>query len=278
MTKLDKRLGLVIAAILVPALLPLSGGMVEREEIVVHEGEAFVIEIVEALHPFYDWRLTEYDCEYLEFLGESYRPPEDGIMGITIKVFEFKALRAGITEVKFTYYELGIDGEPIAEIDSREYGVRILPLIGPILPLEFEFNGFTYLQTWGILPEGTAVIEFGETDGLTVYALEGIVHSTPPQLFIQNMIFEFVIYIREDMVGQVIISEDEAIAISMEIDLVAELLENNEDAYCKTEYTESDDGKYWIVNWWTPENLGYPWIIVQIDARTGVVVSALCPR
>jgi len=129
MIELNKRwnIGLAIAAIVVLAmpLLPLSGGLVENEEIVVHDGETFEIETTEALHPFYDWRLTDYDDEYLKFLGESYRPPEDDILGITIKVFEFKAIRSGITEVTFTYYELDVDGELIAEIDSGEYAKEI---------------------------------------------------------------------------------------------------------------------------------------------------------
>ena len=275
---MDKRwnIGLAIAAITVLAM-PLSSGsgLVENEtEIVVHEGETFEIEIVEAIHPFYDWRLTGYDAECLEFLGESYRPPEDEILGITIKIFEFKALKPGITEVTFTYYEFK-NGEPVGEVDEEEYEVRILPLVGPIPPLEFKFNGVVYVQTWGILPEGSAVMEFGEVDGLTVYALKGVIHSTPPQLFIQNMIFEFVIYVREDMIGQEMISEQEAINISKEVPEVKKLTEENEDAYCEAEYGEFNTGKYWEVGWWTPENMRDPWISVLIDARTGEVVSVV---
>ena len=228
MIKGNKRwnMGFAIAAIAVLAmpLLPLSSGMAKETDIVVQVDETFEIEIVEALVPFYDWRLTNYDPEYLEFIGATRRPPEDEILGITIKVFTFKALKPGITEIVFTYYQLDVNGEPIKELESRTDTIRILPLLGPILPLEFECNGALYVQTWGILTEGTAVVEFCETNGLTVYALEGIVHETPPQLFIQNVNGDYVIYVRVDMIGQEIMSEQEAIEISKEIEAVEKLI------------------------------------------------------
>jgi len=271
-----RKMGYAVAAaailsVLAMPLIP-QGNCLTDYEITVDEGDIFVIEIEEVLSPFYEWILTHYDPEYLEFLGESYRPPEDGLLGITIKVFEFRALKPGITKIVFTDYELDINGETVKELEFRDYEVRVVPWLGPI-PSEIACNGAIYVKTWGILPQGIKVMEFAEVDGVTVYAIEGIVHRTPPQLFIQNMIWEYIIYVREDMVGQEIISEQEAVEISRETEAVKFLLLVEDDAYCEAIYSESDEGRCWKVSWWTPKNFGYPWIEVIVDAHTGAVVD-----
>ncbi len=266
-----------IVVLIIP-LLSLGNGSVGVQDyrLEVTEGEVFEIEIREALTPFYDWELTEYDQEYLQFIDviACYLPPENGTIGITIKLFRFRTLKPGITEITFTYCEVDINGEPVEELESREYGVTIYPF----LPLEFEFNGAIYVQTWGILIEGVKVMEFGEVNGLIVYALEGIVHKTPPQLFIQNEKGDYVIYVRGDMIGQEVIPEEEAVEISGEVEAVKKLIEINENAYPEARYIKYEDGELWEVGWWTPENFGYPWVIVLIDAGTGAVKDVLIPK
>jgi hypothetical protein len=91
----------------------------------VIRGMNFKISFPEVLHPGYGWILKSYDPEYVEYIGESYKAPLSGIIGTTTKVFIFKALKRGETEIVFADCELDRHGKPVEELKREKYIVKI---------------------------------------------------------------------------------------------------------------------------------------------------------
>jgi predicted secreted protein len=71
------------------------------EKIKVGEGKTFEISLSEAINPFAVWKCAKYDEQFIEFLGEEYKVPPEGLVGATTHIFKFKALRAGKTDIVF---------------------------------------------------------------------------------------------------------------------------------------------------------------------------------
>jgi len=153
-----KRTECVLAlTLLLVLIVPLAQADTAKANEEVCKGEIFEIKISEALHPSYDWRCTRFDEGYVELLGETHEPPESGMLGVTTKVFTFRALQGilrpdyrdrtgvttkvftfralqeGTTAITFTYYQLDaarLEGNPLEALEDRTYEIVILPVPG----------------------------------------------------------------------------------------------------------------------------------------------------
>ena len=100
----------------------------ETEKIRVRSGDEFQISVPVIINPEYEWRCSYYDGEYIEFLGEGYEAPSKQfprIMSTSTKVFNFRALNKGTTEIVLTEYELS-RGEIAGELQSNRYILEIV--------------------------------------------------------------------------------------------------------------------------------------------------------
>jgi predicted secreted protein len=104
----------------------------------VKKGKTFELSVEQALNPKYEWLCTSYDKEYLKFLGERHTEVSDkGLVGVTKKIFEFKAIKVGDTEVVLNYCRLDQENQPIEVLRTRSYSVEIEASGGFCLPLSF---------------------------------------------------------------------------------------------------------------------------------------------
>lgn len=91
----------------------------------VKKGKTFELSVEQAVNPNYEWFCTSYDKEYLKFLGEETKVESEKIIGAVQKVFKFKALKVGDTEVVLSYCELDRENKPVKALRTKSYSITI---------------------------------------------------------------------------------------------------------------------------------------------------------
>jgi len=88
----------------------------------------FNIKIEQAINPYFDWMVSEYQSDFyfekIEQLGNEVYPPEDNILGVTTKNFLFKAVENGFATIRFDYFDSRDQSRP-KRIDRKKYLIHI---------------------------------------------------------------------------------------------------------------------------------------------------------
>ncbi len=106
-------------------------GLTVVADINVKVNETFTIELEQALIPYYEWKSIEYNESYVELIDEGFKAPDSGLVGVTIKYFIFKAVNEGLTELKFAYGEIDVNGNLVEISREKSYIVNIKKDISP---------------------------------------------------------------------------------------------------------------------------------------------------
>ena len=92
----------------------------------VKKGKKFGLSEIQALYPGSEWICKNYDRNHVKLIDEYFKPPLSfSQMGTTTKVFKFKALKRGNTEIVLVYCNFGREREPIRWIERKGYTVQI---------------------------------------------------------------------------------------------------------------------------------------------------------
>jgi hypothetical protein len=90
-------------------------------------GETLEFSFSQALNPGYGWTIKSFDPNYLKLIKEEFEAPnqEDFLIGATNKVFVFKAIKKGRTQVVFADCALDTKGSCERELGIEAFWVAI---------------------------------------------------------------------------------------------------------------------------------------------------------